>query len=290
MIYLALEMTLWLAVAAFVGLVAGWLLRSALRPRAAQADDPSLVARLTAAEADFESRALAADAAIARLKADLHVASSRANALESDGGKRFTEMESALRMQVRAAEALASERGHALEQTRNMFNTAQGEWSHRTGVAEDRAAEAQRRAEDAERRIAALAAELAEAKAVLVLPAPSQAAAPDRADEIERLDAERDALLAERDVLRDRLAASLPAKAARVARAGDDLTAVEGLGPAMSKALKANGVETYEALAALSQEDAKALGSRMRNRFADRFLRESWAEKARALVATKAGG
>lgn len=315
MIYLALEIILWLAAAALLGLVSGWLLRAALRggPRAVE-EDQSLVTRMTLAEAEFEAKTLAAEAAVARLKADLHAATSQAATLEGESGRRLADMEQALKSQLRSAEALAHERGHALDQARNMFATAQGEWTHRARQADSRAADASERLDQAEAQLAALAAELETARAAPV--------APDRADEIEALTGERDALHAERNDLaarlhaleaaapaiapdrlneiealtgeRDTLLARIaaleseaPRKPARAIKPGDDFTRIEGLGVAMEKALKAQGIETFEALAALAGEDVRALSQRMRNRFADRYEDGGWAQKAAALAAAK---
>lgn len=208
MMYLALEIVLWLVAAALIGFFAGWLIRSALRRDTGQAaSEAAMAARLTAAEADFEARMLAADAAVARLKAELHVATTRADTVEGEVKRRFGELETALKQEVLTAEAKAADSSHALEKTRNMFSTAEREWSHRAGTAHERAAEA-------ERGLASLTAEL---------DAMRSAASQDteRASQISALSAERDALMAERDALRERLAAaeSRPAPAPRKPRA-----------------------------------------------------------------------
>ena len=115
MTYLIVEMLAFLAAAALIGFLAAWLIRGGRAAASATAEgDAAWTHRMTVAEADFEARALEADAERARLLADLHAAENRATLLQSETGKRFGEVETALKTQARAAQALAAQRGHQL--------------------------------------------------------------------------------------------------------------------------------------------------------------------------------
>ena len=78
------------------------------------------------------------------------------------------------------------------------------------------------------------------------------------------------------------------------ARAGlapgeDDLQQIPGLGPVMAKALRAQGIVTFRAIAALTPDEAAALGVKMGNTFAERARRDDWFGKARALHEAQTG-
>ena len=125
MTYLIGEIILWLALAALVGLAAGWAARGVFGVRdAAQKSETDWSARSATAEAGFEARTLAAEAANARLRADLHAAQMRAAGLEAEGGARVRELEATLRTRLHAAEALAEERGQAEARLRAALDTA----------------------------------------------------------------------------------------------------------------------------------------------------------------------
>ena len=314
MMYLITEILVWLLVAAAIGFAAAWFIRGALGSQAAAGHDAAAWSvKLTAAEADFEARYLAAEAANARLKADLHAAQTRATSIESDGGRRTLELEQALRTQVRAAEALASERGHALDQARTMFSTANAEWRARIGAAEDQAASVAAELEAAHDRLAAasidaerlsmLEGEIAtrdqmiESLRALALAAEDASSTQTSLDAAVSAEVEYD--LAEIEGLRARVAeleaalaaASAPRRSVRTAPAPgeDDLLAITGIGPVMERALKAQGITTYRALASLDGDQVRELGQTMRNSFAERSAREKWQEQARTLHAAKYG-
>lgn len=60
----------------------------------------------------------------------------------------------------------------------------------------------------------------------------------------------------------------------------DDLTAIEGIGPAFEKALNALGIHTFAGLARQNPEDLAArLSARVT---ADRIRRDQWIEQAQA--------
>jgi len=64
------------------------------------------------------------------------------------------------------------------------------------------------------------------------------------------------------------------------ANSKDDLTEIEGIGPAYERALNALGIFTFEQLA---QQKAEALASQMSARVtAERIQREKWIEQAQA--------
>jgi predicted flap endonuclease-1-like 5' DNA nuclease len=263
MTYLIAEMLFWLLAAAALGAAAAWLIRGALgSQRAAGMSESVWSARMTAAEADFEARALAAEAAVARHKADLHAATNKLTALEADGGKRVADLEANLRTALRAAEALAAERGTTIEQLRTALTSANTQWMNRLADAEDKAQRLADRLEAAEAAAqatpeadpgatAALEAEIATLRAQI---ADLQAAPP---------------------------AAAKPAKKnARPAPppGEDDLQAITGLGPVMERTLKAQGIVTFRALAELAPDAAKALG-----------VRAKWQEQARTMLPTGDG-
>jgi predicted flap endonuclease-1-like 5' DNA nuclease len=64
--------------------------------------------------------------------------------------------------------------------------------------------------------------------------------------------------------------------------AGDDLTAIRGIGPALQDQLRARGIATYADIAALSSEDQATLGDALG--FTGRVEREDWVAQARELM------
>lgn len=304
MTYLIVEMLAFLAVAALIGFAAAWLIRGGRAAAAATAEgDASWTHRLTVAEADFEAKAMAAEAANARLRADLHAAENRAALLQAESGKRFGEAETALRTQARAAEALAAERGHQLEQMRNTFNTANNEWRARVAMADREIERLTSALEAAEagavagredvQRMAALAAEREElSQRVKELELALTEATPASNDTAPLPDVA--ALHARIAELESVLAAQATGPARKPARPApppgeDDLQAIGGIGPVMEKALKSLGIVTFRGLAALTPEQARELGARMKNNFADRFARDKWQDQARALHKARYG-
>ncbi len=279
MIYLIAEMLFLIIAAAAIGFLAGWLLKGMAHARAGDERTAAIWSmRLSAAEAEYEAKSLAADAANARLKADLHAAQTRVGTLENDGGKRIADIEAVLKAQVRAAEALAAERTQALEQMRIAFTTSNDESRHRIAAAD---AEAHR-----------LAAELEEAV---------KEAERVRAEQARLAEMEGDLASRQHDVdaMQARIAeleASIAAGAANTRRAKqglapgeDDLLAIPGLGPVMSKALRSQGIVTYRALALMTPDQAAEIGRAMGNNFAKRAVTENWFEKARDLHQSQYG-
>ena len=278
MTYLFGEILLWLILAALVGAAAGWAVRAVIGTReAAQKSETDWSARSATAEAGFEARTLAAEAANARLRADLHAAETRAASLEAEGGAKAKALEASLGTRLRAAEALAEERGQAEARLRAALETATAQAAQRVAAA------------GAEIARLAAALEDAEARAAAPAPEPTPVPAPDDA-RVAALEAEIAALTAR---LAEREAAAPPApRTAKKTRPApppgeDDLQILSGLGPAMEKALKGQGVVTLAALAAMSAEEAKALGATLRNGFAERFVRDDWAGQARAALAAR---
>jgi predicted flap endonuclease-1-like 5' DNA nuclease len=296
MTYLIVEILAFLAVAALIGFVTAWSIRGGRAAASATAEgEASWTHRMTVAEADFEAKALEAEADNARLRADLHAAESRAALLQAEGGKRFGDLEAALRTQARAAEALAAERSHQLDQMRNTFNTANSEWRARIAMSDREiarlnaaleAVEATSVAErEGEQRVVVLEAEKeALAQRVRELEMALTDAAPASTDAAPHVDvsalqariAELEAALGEKT--------AVPRKAARPAPppGEDDLQTISGIGPVLEKALKSHGIVTYRALAALTADEAKALGARMKSNFADKLVRDRWQDQARA--------
>lgn len=279
MIYLIGEMLLLLLAAAAIGFAAAWFLRGMRHGLAGDERTAALWSmRLSAAEAEYEAKSLAAEAANARLKADLHVAQTRVGTLEGDGGKRIADMEAVLKAQVRAAEALTAERTQALEQLRIAFATSNEESRHRIAAAD---AEAHR-----------LAAELEEAVAEAARVRTERA----RLAELENdLHARQDSVEAlQRRIAELESSIQSAVTTTRRARAGlaageDDLTAIPGLGPVMARALRAQGIVTFRALALMTLDEAQALGLQMGNTFAERARRDDWFGKARALHEAQSG-
>ncbi|BCW87259.1 hypothetical protein sos41_03880 [Alphaproteobacteria bacterium SO-S41] len=269
MTYLIAEMLLWLVLAAALGFATAWFIRGALGSQRAAGESESVwSAKLTSAEAGFEARTAAAEAAVARLKADLHAATTKVAALEAEGGKRMADLDAGVGVQLRAAEALASERGVTIEQLRVALNSANTQWGNRLAAAEDKAT----------RLAAALDAAQEEASA---LSAPVD-------------DGPKSELESQIATLRARIAEleSAPPPATKAAKkparpappeGEDDLQTIAGLGPALEKALKARGITTYRALAAVSVEEAKALGATARSNA------DKWPDQARAQHQVKYG-
>lgn len=304
MMFLIAEMLVYLLVAAVIGFLAGWLIRglSAARAVAAEAE-AQWSARMTTSSAGHEAETLAAQAVIARLQADLYAAENRGAALEEGVAARQNEIENRLKMQARAAEADAYDRAQAYERLRATFEAAEAEWRGRLGSLQDElnrltAAEAAAEAESG--RLAALegalrqrdamigdlreALEATEARlaATAAVPPRPEPATADESDSLRRRIARLEAEL-------EQAAAPRRAARSRPVEDGDDLMALTGLGPVMSKALRAQGVNSWRALALMTPEAADALGARMGNAFADRWARENWAGQARALHVERYG-
>ena len=66
----------------------------------------------------------------------------------------------------------------------------------------------------------------------------------------------------------------------------DDLKAVIGIGPVIAEMLHAQGITTFEQLAALSEEDIDRLGDLLGS-FRERIRRDGWVEQAAALAARR---
>jgi len=64
---------------------------------------------------------------------------------------------------------------------------------------------------------------------------------------------------------------------------GDDLTRIKGVGPRFERALKNQGVTTYEQIASWTKEDIDRIASQIRIR-PERIQRERWVEGARELI------
>lgn len=279
MIYLIGEMLLLLVLAAAIGFLAAWLLRGLGHARAG--DDRTAAVwslRLSAAEAEYEAKSTAAEAANARLKADLHVAQTKVGSLENDGGKRVADIEAVLRAQIRAAEALAQERTNALDLLRIAFTTANSESRARIAAAD---AEAHRLGEELEvavkeaERVRSERARLAELETDLTT----------KQDSVEALTRR----IAELEGSIQTAAATTRRARAGLAPGEDDLLAIPGLGPVMAKALRTHGIVTYAALATMSLDEAQALGLKMGNTFAERARRDDWFGKAGALHEAQSG-
>ena len=67
--------------------------------------------------------------------------------------------------------------------------------------------------------------------------------------------------------------------------AGDDLTRLSGVGPALEKKLHAAGVTSFAQIAAWTPEDVAAFDEKLN--FKGRIEREGWIDQAKALVAGK---
>jgi NADH-quinone oxidoreductase subunit J len=65
-----------------------------------------------------------------------------------------------------------------------------------------------------------------------------------------------------------------------VAPGTDDLTRIKGVGPKLANFLQANGVDTFERLATLSDAEVATLGEKLPE-FKGRIQREGWLEQAR---------
>jgi len=76
------------------------------------------------------------------------------------------------------------------------------------------------------------------------------------------------------------------AKAAPKAAAGaDDLKVLSGVGPALEKKLHAEGITTFEQIAAWTDADVEDFGEKLS--FKGRIEREGWVEQAKKLAAEK---
>ncbi len=64
---------------------------------------------------------------------------------------------------------------------------------------------------------------------------------------------------------------------------GDDLTRIKGVGPRFERALKSQGVTTYEQIAGWTAEDIDRIASQIRVK-PERIQREKWVERARELL------
>ena len=67
------------------------------------------------------------------------------------------------------------------------------------------------------------------------------------------------------------------------AQSGDNLKQISGIGPALEKKLKENGISTFEQLAALRKEDIAHLEEQV-IRFPGRIKRERWVQQAKKLT------
>ena len=217
-------------------------------------------------------------ASAALRRCDQSAAQTRVGTLENDGGKRVADMEAVLKAQVRAAEALAAERTQALEQLRIAFSTANEESRHRIAAADAEAhrlaAELEEAVKEAER-VRAEQARLAELESDL-------AARQESVDALQRRIAELESSI------QTAVSTSRRAKAG-LAPGEDDLQQIPGLGPVMAKALRAQGIVTFRAIAVMTPDEASALGLRMGNTFAERARRDDWFGKARALHEAQTG-
>ena len=66
------------------------------------------------------------------------------------------------------------------------------------------------------------------------------------------------------------------------ATAGDDLTAIKGLGPKLATTLNGLGITSYAQIAAWSESDIEKIDSQL-GRFAGRITRDNWVEQAKLL-------
>ena len=73
-----------------------------------------------------------------------------------------------------------------------------------------------------------------------------------------------------------------PAKAAESAEAGDDLTQISGVGPALVKKLNGAGITTFAQIAAWTEDDVKKFDEELS--FKGRIEREDWINQAKELV------
>ncbi|MDE2595824.1 MAG: hypothetical protein KGL44_02990 [Sphingomonadales bacterium] len=71
--------------------------------------------------------------------------------------------------------------------------------------------------------------------------------------------------------------------------AGDDLTAIKGLGPKLAALLGTLGITTYAQIAALTDSDLDALDAKL-GAFAGRPRRDNWVEQAEFLAASDTAG
>jgi len=74
-------------------------------------------------------------------------------------------------------------------------------------------------------------------------------------------------------------------KAAKAATGADDLKVLSGVGPALEKKLHAEGITTFEQIAAWTDADVEAFGEKLS--FKGRIEREGWVEQAKKLAAEK---
>jgi predicted flap endonuclease-1-like 5' DNA nuclease len=270
MTYLIGEIILYLLLALALGLLAGWLLRGLSdTSKITNASAAEWSGRMSTAEADYEARALTAEATMARLRADLAAAESRAAVPPvpaPDAGLAST---------LRAAEALAEERAQALSRAQAALQMANDQALHRVAAAEDEMVRLRNALEESEARAATPAGPIDDGRL---------SALEAEIARLQALNAELENTSVPRPV------APVKARKARTMPEGeDDLLMLSGLGPVMERALRGAGISTYKALADMSDDDAKALTVRIGNHFADRFQKEGWAAKARAAHTAKYG-
>jgi large subunit ribosomal protein L21 len=67
------------------------------------------------------------------------------------------------------------------------------------------------------------------------------------------------------------------------AQSGDNLKQISGIGPALEKKLKENGISTFKQLAELRKEDIAHLEEQV-IRFPGRIKREQWVQQAKKLI------
>lgn len=103
------------------------------------------------------------------------------------------------------------------------------------------------------------------------------------ADELRRVEIERDVLRAELDLLKRNLDQAAPFRSGE--RQADNLTMIRGVGRVLEERLNAFGVFTFEQIASWSADDVAVFGRLMG--FGDRVRREDWQGQCRQLMAEK---
>ncbi len=309
MIYLLIEIAIYLIAAAAIGAGLGWTLRGlfggAKRAAEAALDHQS---KLIAAEADFAAKALKAEAQIARLKADLHAALAAPKPAVPDAAPAaLAEAEARFRQRLTAAEAAVAQARQDAERARGTLAAADADWRARLA-----AAEAARELEKAE-----LLAELAAARAAPPPPADPDPDFDRRVRSLEDALAEQGhiveglrAALAEAEESAAKASAALAAERARLSALDgarpasraprtprarlaplddgrDDLKRIPGVGPAVETVLRGMGLDSFAAIGALEPARAEAIARGFAPSVAARLLREDWTAKARALAAER---
>lgn len=99
---------------------------------------------------------------------------------------------------------------------------------------------------------------------------------------------ELEASLAERDRTVARLERELAEAMAVQQRVPDDLKLIPGIGPGFERSLKAEGVDSYDQIAAWTSEDVERFAALI-NTKVGRIERDGWVEQARLLAARAPG-